>query len=209
MSDEKNSPDEQAQDASQQQETPEGFIKKERYTGAVKKIETLTNSQKEMQSELTEKSSEIEQLSGSLAEMEATVENTKGEYSSEIEELQGKISEKENQISSLQAMKTKVDLLKEMGRPDLLPIVDHLPNVADKDQLKSALNDFASTMDNAVKTREEQLLNGVIDTPSGGGEGSKMPQTREGWVKHINQLPLGSDERKQATDQYGDWLEQS
>ena len=184
---------------------PEGYVKTERYTGAVQKIQTLTASQVELQTQLTEKASAMELLNSSLAEAEAAGKTSLGEKDSKITELQGKLDLANTENSSLKALKMKIDAVKEMGRPDLLPIVEHLPDTTDPEQLKAGLASFAETMDGALEAQQQRLLSGVIDTPV--IPDAAVPQTAEAWVKHIDSLPLGSPEKMDALDAYGVWLQ--
>lgn len=188
-----------------QQDEPEGYVKTERYTGAVQKIQTLTSVQKELTDQLAAKSSEMEQLNSQLASKEAEANTSLGEKDGTITDLQGKLDVAQKDNSGLKALKMKVDAIKEMGRPDLLPIVEHLPDTTDAEQLKVALLAFATTMDDALKARDQQLLSGVIDTPT--TPAVTLPQTAEAWVEHIENQALGTKEREDAMTAYGVWLQ--
>ncbi len=187
-----------------QQDEPEGYVKQERYTGAIQKIETLALSQKDLQQQVTDKSSELEQLNSQLAEAEALSNTSLGAKDTSITELQGQITDLTASNAALKSLEVKINTLKELGRPDLLPILEHLPDTADPEKLKEALNAMAGTVDAAVKARSEQLLSGIVETPS--VSTSLVPESADGWVKHIESLPLGSKEREAAMDDYGTWL---
>lgn len=188
-----------------QQDEPEGYVAKERYTGAIQKIETLALSQKDLQQQVADKSSSLEQLNSQLAEAEALRNTSLGEKDTTITELQGQITDLTASNAALKSLEVKIETLKEVGRPDLLPILEHLPDTADPAKLKEALEAMAGTVDAAVKARSEQLLSGVVETPSVPGAAT-VPQSADGWVKHIESLPLGSKERETAMDDYGTWL---
>jgi len=190
-----------------QQNVPEGYVTQERYTGAIQKIETLALSQKDLQQQIADKSSSLEQLNSQLAEADALRNTSLGEKDTEITGLQGQITDLTASNAALKSLEVKINTLKEVGRPDLLPILEHLPDTTDPEKLKEALNAMAGTVDSAVKARSEQLLSGVVDTPS--ISASSAPDTPEGWVKHIESLPLGTPERDKAFDDYGAFLHNS
>lgn len=187
-----------------QQNAPEGYVPQERYTGAVQKIETLALSQKDLQQQVADKSSALEQLNSQLAEADALKNTSLGEKNSEIEKLQGQINELTVSNAALKSLEVKIQTLKDVGRPDLLPILEHLPDTSDPEKLKVALEAMAGTVDAAVAARSEQLLSGVVDTPE--ISAASAPQSAEGWVQYIESLPLGSSEREKAFDDYGTFL---
>lgn len=189
------------------QQAPDGFIEKARYTGAVQKIEALTNAQKQLNDELAAKSSMLEQLNQRLAEMEAAQASTIKVKDASIGELQSNMGTLQQELETLKAFKSKADLAKSMGRPDLLTVLEYLPNTGDENFLKQAITDLAAFAENAASLREQQLRAGLIDTTTTKPT-STTPVTPEAWVKHIESLPLGSPERVQAADRFGEWLKQ-
>jgi hypothetical protein len=116
----------------------------------------------------------------------------------------------EAELNDLRALKVKVQVIKEMKRPDLLKIADKIPNMTDPEALKTVLSDFASFADEAVSEREKQLMAGV--TPGLGAPAAKSSTalaSEKAWMEHIESLPLGSPERAKAFYEYGAWLNET
>lgn len=178
-----------------------------RYKGSVTKINQLMERIKDLESQLAARASEVEQLKSQLSIKEVEKDTAIGEHSKKISELAAEIERLKAENSKLNAFRAKVDVIKELQRPELVKIMDKIPDLEDRDALKSVLQDFASFVDEAVKQREEQLLSGIIDRREGVPSKSATPRTQEAWMEYINSLPLGSIERSKALNDYGDWLE--
>ena len=131
-----------------------------------------------------------------------------GERDKRLQEVITAKTQMDGQLAELQALQLKVKVAKDMGRPDLLPILDTIPSMSDEAALKSVLETFATFADTKVKAREKELMAGF--TPSlgggGGGSGPAAPTTPEAWSKHIESKPLGSPERAKAMDEYWDYM---
>lgn len=189
-----------------QQQAPEGFIEKARYTGAIQKIEALTNAQKSLNDELATKSSSLEQLNQRLAALEADKTSAVGQFEQQLTDAKGSLSALQTENAQLKAFKQKADVAKSMGRPDLLTVLDHLPAFDNEDALKAALTDLASFADGAATAREAQIRMGVTTTQVVPPQ-STAPASPDAWIKHIEGLPIGSTERQAASDRFGDWLQ--
>jgi hypothetical protein len=180
---------------------------KPRYTGAVQKIEQMTLAQRETEAQLAAKNSELEQLRAQLGikDVEKTVAIS--ERDKHLQEALTTNASQAQENAELRSLKLKIEVIKELGRPDLLQIADSLPNMTDKEALKTVLSTFTSYADNAAAAREKQLTSGL--TPgftSTQVQQSALPATEEAWNQHINGLQLGSKERAKAMDDKWAWL---
>jgi hypothetical protein len=180
---------------------------KARYDGLVRKVEQLTLENRTLTEQLAAKTSNAEQLQAQLGLKDT---EKSAAISARDQQLQEAVQAKtglENELKELRAYKLKVEVAKELKRPDLIKILDRLPGMEDREALKTVLTDFASFADDAVKERETQLLSGV--TPGVGSLPAatpSLPASEAAWYKHIESLPLGSPERQKAQDQMWDWL---
>ena len=186
---------------------PAGYIEQARYNGLVKKVEELTLKTRELEGQLAAKNSEYEQLNEQLAikDTEKTVavgERDKALQTS-LEENQSLTSE----LNELRALKLKLEVAKDLKRPDMVTILDRLPNLTDKEALTTVAKDFLNWGDQLVSDREKQLSAGVTDPVSPVTTAPAKPSTSDGWEKYVNSLPLGSPERLQAVNEYGDWAD--
>jgi len=105
----------------------------------------------------------------------------------------------------LRAMKTKLDLVKELDAKELIPILDRIPVVDDPDAMRTVMEDFKKWGDEIRTEREKELLSGEYTPPPSGNQAKAAePQSPEEWEQYINALPFG-DEREQAWDRYWKW----
>ena len=187
---------------------PAGFIEQARYNGLVKKVEELTLSNRALTDQLATKSSETEQLTGQLAikDTEKTVA-----VSERDKALQTSLTENSSltaELTELRALKLKLEVAKELNRPELVKILDQLPNLTDKEALTIVAKDFLGFADDLVSEREKQLTSGITPPIGPIDQTPATPATPEAWETHVNSLVLGTPERAKAMDDYGDWLEQ-
>jgi len=200
-------PDQQVETPGQQAQPPQGFIELARFNGLVRKVEELTLANRDLNTQLAAKASEIEQLKGQLGVKDVEKQVAVGERD---KRLTGALTENAaliEEMKVLRGLQLKVQVAKELNRPDLLKIADRIPAVEDPEILKGIMQDFASFADDAVQAREKQLLAGLTPALGHGSVGPAAPSTPEGWVEKINSLPLGFPERNRALDEYGDFLE--
>lgn len=176
---------------------------KKRFDGAILKIQQLSTSVKDLEGQLVEKSSLVEQLSGQLSSTEAEKEALIGQQKTEYEKLKGQFEEAGAEISKLQALRTKLEVAQELGQPDLISIFDSIPDSNDKDKVRSVMETVVNFASGQVKAREQQLTSGV--TPSSGTSTITAPTSIEEWNSKIGALPEGSQERKEAWDSFYDW----
>lgn len=178
-----------------------------RYKGLVKKVEELTLSLRTTNEQLAAKTSELEQLRSQLVVKDAEKTATVGERDKLLQSITQEKTALETQLAELRGLALKVEVIKEINRPELLQIADRLPAMTDKEALKVVLQDFAGFADNLVQKREKELLAGVTPSVSGAGNRPGVPASEGEWDKHINSLQLGSRERQEAMDDYWNWLE--
>lgn len=186
-------------------ETPPGYIEQARFTGAVQTIEKLTTEKRTFEGQLAAKTSELEQLRTQLAtkDIETTVA-----VSERDKNLQTIVQEKaalEAEHTKAKAQLLKVEVAKELGKPELLLILGSIPDMTDKEALTTVMSDFVRFREDGVKERESQLLAGVTPPLSSVTVAPEWPVNSEGWQKLLNSLPLGSPERAKAFTAYGDW----
>jgi hypothetical protein len=153
------------------------------------------------------KTSESEQLRAQLSLRDSEKTVAISERDKTIQELSQTKANIENELHRLRSLEMKVKVAKEMGRPDLMRVLDTIPNVTDESALKSVLETLSEYADSAVREREKQLLSGVTPPISNAGAKSAgMPTTEAEWQAQINLLPIGSKERAKAHDDYWNWL---
>lgn len=183
---------------------------KARFDGAIRKINELTATLKQKDDQLTTQSSEIEQLKSQLSVKDTEKTVAVGERDKRLETSLVENQTLQSELIELRGLKLKLEVANELGRPDLMKIAERIPAMTDKEALTTVMKDFAGFADDAVKAREKQLMAGVVQATGGAGGGAgadTQPSTAESWLDKINNMPLGSKERAQAMDRYGDWLE--
>jgi len=178
-----------------------------RYKGTVSKIDELVKQQKQLQAELAEKASLLEQLNGQLSLKDVEKTAAVSERDKSIETLVTASQAAEKELARLKALELKVKVSKEMKKPELIGILDTIPDVTDEEALKTIMGSIAGFADTLVKQREEQLLAGITTVAGTAAGGSPSePASDEAWKKRIEGLPLGSRERSAALEAYGGWL---
>jgi hypothetical protein len=178
-----------------------------RYKGSVSKIEELTLANRSYLADQAAKTSEIEQLRAQLGIKDVEKAAAIGERDKQLQATIQTKTAQEQELADLRAFKLKVEVAKEIGQPGLLKILDKLPNMTDREALKGILTDFANFANDAAADREKQLMAGVTPPLGGSAKAVTTPTSAEGWEKHINSLPIGSIDRKQAFDDYWVWAE--
>jgi len=180
---------------------------KPRFDGAIRKIEELTIANRNIQAQLDAKTSELEQLRAQLSVKDAEKLAAINERDHQIQGVVTSKTEMERELADLRALKLKVDTVNELGRPDLMKIVNTIPSMTDKDALKTVLSTFADYADGRVKEREQQLTAGLTPGMSSVSVAKNaLPTSEEAWNQQINSLPLGSKAREQALSQKWNWL---
>jgi len=179
---------------------------KKRYDGQQIALQKLSLEKQDLQKQLDAKISEAEQLGAqlSLKDTEKTV--AVGERDKQLQEALGKIQMLETENNELKALALKVQIARELKKPELIEIAEAFPNLTDKDMLTQVMKDIAGFSDNQVKARESQLLAGTLPTIVQGDASPAMPATEQEWMDRINSFDFGTPERQKALDQYGDFL---
>lgn len=177
-----------------------------RYKGMVKKVEELTLSLREKDGQLATKASEIERLTSELTMKDTEKTVAVGERDKQLNDLVTSKSQLETELAELRALKAKVEVANELGNPSLLAIVDTIPNVQDKEVLKTLMGNISSWGSAQVKAREEQLLAGTTpDVSATATTPVELPTTSEAWQAFVNQAELGTPERDQRMNAWRDW----
>ena len=185
---------------------PQGDDWEARYKGLVPNVQKLTEQVKALQTELATKVSEIERLTGQLGLKDVEKTAAVGEATKTIEQLTQTNQASQTELARLQALELKVKTAVELKKPELISLLDTIPNVTDPEALKTimtSIDDYAAMQ---VKTREAQLLAGTGMPAGGSPVPTAGPQSQEEWQRAIEKAPLGSKERANLMDNYGDWL---
>jgi len=187
---------------------PEGYVEQARFSGAIKKIEELTLEVRSLKEQLGTKTSEIEQLNTQLATKDVEKTVAVGERDKNLETILKKNADMEKELADLRGYKAKVETAKELGHPELIGILDRIPNMEDPGVLKDVMSDFVNFREAGIKEREQTLLSGYTPPTPPVGTTTDTPQSDKEWEKHVNSLPLGSKERQQAFDNWYDWQQE-
>jgi uncharacterized small protein (DUF1192 family) len=176
-----------------------------RYKGSVTKINELTASIKDLNDQLGSKTSEIEQLKAQLTNKDIEKDASVSEHKKLLEQALSNKTHMESELTELRAMKTKLDLVKELDAKELIPILDRIPVVDDPDAMRTVMEDFKKWGDELRSEREKELLSGEYSAPASDVQGRiAEPQSADEWEAYINNLPFGS-EREQAWEKYWKW----
>lgn len=186
--------------------TQDGDNWKDRAAGLTRKVEELVIANRELTAQLAEVRSQNERLNAdlSLRDTEKTV--AVSERDRQIQDLVSKSSEAEKEIAALKALQLKVLVATELGKPELLSLAQHIPNLTDKEALTTVMADFAKWGEAAVKQREQQLLAGM---PFAGGvtpPSTSAPQSDAEWKAKIEKSN-DPRERQDLFDGYYAWLQ--
>jgi hypothetical protein len=166
---------------------PDGFVETKRFTGAIQKIQTLTEELREKDQQLAAMNSSIEQLKQQQAVRDAEAQAGFGERDRKLEEALLEKQRIEGEATSLKGRLRKVDFAKELGHPELISIIDTIPTFEDDDLQKKAMQDILGFSEARVKAREESLLAGLTPgvSPTKPPE-EQRPTTDDGWQKLID-----------------------
>jgi len=184
---------------------PEGFIEQKRFTGAIQKIQTLTEELRVKDQEQAALNSQIEQIKQQQAVREAEVTAGYGERDKQLEAaLKDKLSV-EAESGLLKNKIRKIDMAKELGHPELVNIIDTIPTFEDDALQKKAMEDIIGFSQNAVQAREDSLLSGLTPAVSPTTPvGDALPASDEAWSKAI-EVEEDPTKRKIMFDQWYDW----
>jgi len=187
-----------------QPQVPEGYIEKARFDGLVRKVEELTLTNRAVNAQLTQLSSEKEQLTGQLAIKDVDKTVAVGEYQKQIEAAIHTQTEQATELSELRALKAKMELVRKHNAGHLIPILDRIPFLEDAEAMETVFTDFLNWGENIAKTREKELLAGYTPAASGPVEPViTTPTSKEGWEAHIEKQTGPAAEK--AWKQYWEW----
>lgn len=182
---------------------PEGFIKKERLDGALAKIQELTLTNRALTDQVNALQTKYGTLEGAVSQKDAEASVKAGDFQKQIQVLQEQLNTANATIKIGENDKLKLKALQEMGRPDLISVMDTIPAGPDLESTKLAFSNIAKYADDIKKRRETELLSGLSGSQSvASPTAPPAPQTEKDWTAHIESLPLGSKERQKAWDAY-------
>jgi len=195
---EENTPDQQA--PSGQQENW-----KARYDGLVRKVEQLTMDNRSTLEQLATRTSEVEQLRAQLSLKEVEKTSAVGERDKQIQSFQAAQGLTQVELNDLRAMKIKLDVIKKLGNPGLMKVMDSIPAMQDAAAIETVFTNLAAFATDAANEREKQLKAGITPAFNSQQTVVSLPASDEEWAKHIDSLPLGSKERQAAHDKFWTW----
>jgi hypothetical protein len=178
---------------------------KPRYDGLLRKTEELTLTNRSQAEQLLSKASEIERLTAQLASKEVEKTAAVGERDRKYEEALKSNLAQDAELNDLRGMKAKIKIMKEMGQPQLLQIIDRIPNMADEEVLRGVMKDFSDFANDLVSAREKQLLSGTTPAFGTPPPTKPTPANPAAWEKLLNSLPAGSKDHSEAMDAYWQW----
>jgi chromosome segregation ATPase len=188
----------------QQAEAPEQQVNWEaRYRGASQVINRLNQEKEQLVREISQLTSELEQLKAQLSAKDREALDKVKASESKLSEFEATIAQLREENAKLKAKLVKVQKAKEIGAPELVELVDALPDLPDERQVETVMKAVADLLDKAVKRREQQLTTGVV--PKAAPTSSPTPSSNEEWMAYINSLPLGSKERTKAMEDWWQW----
>ena len=172
-----------------------------RFKGLQRKYNAQLELDRERENELAELRAKVEKIEKQNGELAVQKDALMSENQLKIDELTRMLSEKEGTVKELSSYQKKVTIAKELGHPELIRVIDSIPNSENEDDIKKAFQDIVSLTQDLVKMREEQLLEG--NSPGGvPNDAPVLPSSQEGWMDYVNKFPLGSNERQDAMDKW-------
>ena len=178
---------------------PEGFVEKARLDGALTRIQELTLANRSLTDQLTAANQKIGSLESDGAQKAATWQAQQSEFETKLQGAEQEKSQLNSRLSGFEATQLKLKVIKELKRPELVDILDVIPDIADEAQLREkivSLANFASTL---TQKREQELLAGETHVENNANtKAANLPSSNEGWQSYVNSLPLGSPERQEA-----------
>lgn len=183
---------------------PEGFVEQKRFTGAIQKIQTLTDDLRTKEQELAALNLTIEQTKNDLAVKDAEKEAGYGERDKQLEAALKEKGDAEISVKSLEGKLRKIDMAKELGHPELINIIDTIPTFEDDDLQKKAMEDIIGFSAAQVKAREESLLAGVTPGVTSVPVEDAKPNSDEAWQKAVD-AEADPQKRQILFDEWYDW----
>jgi hypothetical protein len=181
---------------------PEGYVKTERLTGAIQKIQTLTQELRDKDASEAAVKQKISALEADLLNKDLEVQAAVGERDTQVEAEKLSKAELEKELAEAKTKLRKIDMAKELKQPDLVTIIDDIPTFEDDELQKKAMMDIVSFADARVKKREDELLSGVTPSITPVDDNTPAdPASNDGWKAKI---ASEADEKKRSA-LYDDW----
>jgi len=177
-----------------------------RFTGAIQKVDQLTMKVKDLETNILSKNSEIEQLKLGLQTKGQETDIVVGERENLISSQNAELVALRQEAKELRAFRQKVEMAKELGRPELINALHIIPTMESKEALRSVMSDVLSFRDEGALQRERELTSGVLPHTPQLGDVDEKPSTHDGWQRRVDAFPIGSPERKKALDEMGEWI---
>lgn len=204
MTEEHQTPEQQVANTSAQQVDWQA-----RYNGQQVKLQQNATTIQTLTAQVTELQQKIVDLTAQLSTKGTEQTTLVGQRDQTIQSLTQETSTLKTELATLKALQNKLAIIKKLGRPELISIMDAVPASEDPAQTEAAMNTLIGFADSMVQAREKQLAGGVTSTGGGNAVPSKpLPTTSADWEKHLNSLPMGSKERKEAMEQWGAWAKE-
>ena len=184
--------------------SPDGFVETKRFTGAIQKIQALTEELRSKDQELGALNSQIEQLSNQQAVREAEVQAGYGERDQKLEAALKEVEAIKSEASALQAKLGKIEIAKELGHPELVSIIDTIPSFEDQELQRKAIQDIIDFTDERIKARESTLLSGITPPVAPPSVTDTAPSSDEGWKQAIDNEDDPA-KRDALFDQWWEW----
>lgn len=175
-----------------------------RFKGLQRKYNTLMEAKGELEKQLEQALSKIETLEKTSNQLSVEKDSLLKENQTKIDELTQALNEKDQKLSELSQVQLKVKVANELGHPELVQLIDAIPNSDDPEQVKESMQTILGFTKAQIERREQQLTEGLM--PGEANEGTMpQPTTEEGWLDLIDKYPLGSDEYNKAMEAYFNW----
>ncbi|MCK5308044.1 MAG: hypothetical protein KAJ73_05480 [Zetaproteobacteria bacterium] len=181
---------------------PEGYVKTERLTGAIQKIQTLTEEAKLRDLEQAALSQKITALEVDLGVKDLEVKTAVGERDTQVEAEKLSKAEAEKKLVDAEQTLRKIEIAKKLKHPELIEIIDTIPNFENDELQEKAMQDIVDFSDIRVKQREEQLLSGVTPSITSTDDNTPAdPASNDGWKAKI----AGESDAAKRSAMYDDW----
>lgn len=179
------------------------WVEKARYDGLVRKVEELTLSNRSLNDQLAQMSSDKEQLTGQLAIKDTEKVVAVGERDKVLEKALQENQSAQSELRELRAMKAKLELVRKHNAGHVLPILERIPYLEDAEAMETVFTDFVKWGHDLAKEREQQILAGYTPPapPPAGGETG--PKSSKEWLEKIQGLE--GAEKDKAWNDYFTW----
>lgn len=183
----------------------EPMVEQKRFTGAIQKIQTLTDELKSKDQETAALNSQIEQLKLQQAVKDAEAQAGYGERDKKLEAALLEKTTIEAEATTLKGTMRKIEIAKKLGHPELVEIIDTIPTFEDEALQTKVMEDILGFSDKRVQEREKSLLSGITPAVSPTPVlGEILPATNEAWTASI-EAEQDQTKRTALFDKWWDW----